>query len=208
MIQITPVYRFFSKKEYAKDLLNGNMRFTPVSHFGELGDEKYKDKGESFYHIKQRESRKIKIGVDKNGNDLFVEGGSVHSTHRKIDDAWAFCGTTSIISEARKGHGIVITQFGRLMHKIEDSIQRHFEERLTILFGPVAYYDRHMDMFNSADTPPYFAKDKKYSKDFEFRIVIVPSDKIYNETKVFEPLTLIIDKPEEVFTETTIIDPK
>ncbi len=209
MNQITPIYRFFSKKEHAEDLfLNGNMRFTPVSYFGELEDESYRDKGESFYHIMQRETHKIKIGVKENGEDIFLEGGSANSTHKKLDDAWAFCGTTSIISEARKDFSVVITQFGRLMNKIEESIQENFNERLTLLFGPVAYYDRHMNMFNSADTPPYFSKDKKYSQDFEFRIVIVPTNKMYDETKIFKPLILKIDKPEEVFMETNIINPK
>ena len=202
MIQPTPVYRFFSKKEYATDLVhNGNMRFTPVSAFTTLDDPKYRDGGEKYYHIKTRKDHSVNIEVD--GKKRTIEGFGVHSTHRRIDDAWAFCGTTSIVSSARKAFPTYIKNFGLLLQKLEQAIEKEFGEQLTILFGPIAYYNRNMDLFSEVPNPPYFSKPEKFMRDLEYRIVIVPSNRIYERGQI-DALTLKIDSPDEVFGETLI----
>jgi hypothetical protein len=204
MMQPTPVYRFFSKKEYADDLvLNGNMRFAPVSAFATHDDPKYRDEGEKYYYIKQRHDHTKIVEID--GKEHKIEGFGVHSTHRKIEDAWAFCGTTSIVSTARKTYPTYIRNFGLLMRKIEIAIHSKFGEELLVMFGPVAYYNRTMDLASEVPCPPYFSKSETFLSDLEFRIVIIPSDKIYDMGQI-EPLTLTIDNPEEVFGETLILN--
>jgi len=206
LILPTPVYRFFSKKEHLNDLvINGRMRFTPTSAFGELKDMNYRDEGENYYHFKIREDKSHTIIVD--GKERLIEGGTVHSTYRKIDDAWAFCCSTSIVSTARKPYSAYIKNFGRLIQKLDEAIKAKFNEKLLIMFGPVAYYDRHMDLFSEVNPPPYFSKEEKFKTDLEFRIVIVPSDKIYESGKL-DVLTLEINEPIEIFGQTTIIDKK
>lgn len=206
MILPTPIYRFFSKKEHLEEMVSlGKLRFTPTSAFAGLEDMKYRDEGENYYHFKVREDRSRTIIVD--GKEHTVEGGIVHSTYREINEAWAFCGTTSIISSARKPYSAYIKNFGLLMQKIDEAILLKFNERLLIMFGPVAYYEREMDLLSEVNPPPYFSKDQRFKTDLEFRIVIVPSEKIYENGKL-DVLTIEIDNAKEIFGKTTIIDKK
>lgn len=101
MIFPTPIYRFFSKKEYAEKLVQkGEMRFTPVSAFTSLNDIRFRYVNESYYNLKTRNNYTDKITYD--GKEYNLEGGENTSNYIRIGDAWAFCGTTSIISSAKK----------------------------------------------------------------------------------------------------------
>ena len=55
-------------------------------------------KGEKYYKVKVVSPDTNIFAKNSNG----LGGVGILHTHKKIDDAWAFCATTSIISSARK----------------------------------------------------------------------------------------------------------
>lgn len=200
MIFPTPLYRFFSKEKYRDDLVDsGVMRFTPVSAFTKLPDEKYKDEGEKYYKVKIVQKDKGII----HGKEVFT-GGEISHQYRKIDDAWAFCATSSIVSSARKPFTAYIKDIGKLQFELKKSIKNYFGEQLPIMMGPIAYYDEELDVFSEVIPPPYFCKPEKFKSDLEFRIVIVPSDEIY-ENKKIEPIDLKIDNSQKIFGKTLLL---
>ncbi|WBX67885.1 hypothetical protein PG910_07040 [Tenacibaculum dicentrarchi] len=203
MIFPIPIYRFFDKKKYLDEFVyNGIMRFNPVSAFTELSDVKYRDEGEKYYKIKtvQQEEKII------NGKKVVI-GGSITHQYRKINDAWAFCATTSIVSNARKPFSGYIKNLGRLVFELEKAIRLLFDEDLIVMMGPIAYYNKDLDTFSEVIQPPYFCKTEKFKLDLEFRIVIIPSNKIYEKGKL-TALELKLENPQEIFGKTLILENK
>lgn len=204
MVFPIPVHRFFDKKKYAQELFEeGRIRFTPVHAFISLEDDRFRDEGEQYYEI--QDYRKRDIVVD----GKIFSTGSIGSQYRKIGNAWAFCATTSLVSTARKDYCVTIKDFGKFVLGLEAAIQKYFGQHLLVLFGPVTYYNpnHRPQAFTEAVNPPYFCKPHQFMNDHEFRIVIVPSDAIYDEG-IIQPLTLEINNPTEIFCETLLIHPK
>jgi hypothetical protein len=197
---ITPIYRFFSEEKYLNNLVNnGLMRFTPVSAFTKLPNESYRDVGEKYYKIKTVEHYKHIIdGTEKSF------GGSIDHQYRKIEDAWAFCASTSIVSTARKEHTVYIKNLALLLSELNKSIMKTFNEELQVLIGPIAYQNEDLDSLSEVIPPPYFCKPEKFKSDLEFRIVIIPSRNIHNNGEI-KPIDLIIENSQDIFRETILI---
>jgi hypothetical protein len=94
--------------------------------------------------------------------------------------------------------------FGRLTTELRKAIVGKFGEDLQVMFGPVSYYDRDVDAFSRIPRPPYFSKPERFQFDLEFRIVIIPSKRIYDEGKI-EPIELEIKNHREIFVKTHIL---
>jgi hypothetical protein len=200
MILPVPIYRFFDKKTYADNLADkGLMRLTPTAAFPKLIDSKYKDEQEGFYEIKTFEP-----WDNKSDNGDYLVAGHGSSKYRKIDDAWAFCASTSNVSTARKDFTVCIHNFGRLTTELTKAVKKKFNEDLPIMFGPISYYDRNLGAFSHIPRPPYFSKPENFKNDLEFRIVIIPSKQIY-ELGNLEPIEIEIENPKEIFTKTYIL---
>lgn len=192
MAIITPItiYRFFSKEEHANKMVNnGEIFFNVVTAFSKLEDERFRDQSEGLHLFKHVHRQENMIGVSHG--------------YRKIIDAWAFCGTTSTASSAKKNHCVWIKNFHAFVTQIQEAANKKFGHEMPILFGPVSYNCRDSEPFSAAQHTPYFTKPKEKMSDLEFRIVIPPTKDI--DEKDIQPFTLIIPRPKEVFEKVFIL---
>lgn len=191
-----PIFRFFDKKEYAERMLNdGEVFFNTIDSFPELTDDNYKDEREGFHTFKTDTS------TLNNRNTLgFIGSHSIKT--RKIENAWAFCGTCSTSSDAQKTYCVQVHPFGNFFLQLHNAVRKKFNQELPILFSPVSYVSEKQSLFPEA-FQPYFTKRGKYQGDIEFRVVIIPPKELLNES--LTSMTLNIENPSNVFKKIEII---
>jgi hypothetical protein len=194
-----PLYRFFSKESQVESMLNeGLVYFNTIKAFNTLDDPRYKDIDEGGHAFKQDTSKGWTSTGSNDGPKLI---SSVTIRKRRIPDAWAFCGTCSTVSKAKKQHAIRINHTMDFIRQLDYSLEQKFGTKLPIFFGPISYYNLETDRFSPHEQPPYFSKLDKYKDDLEFRIVIIPPENI----KDLKPEIFKLPEPNKIFSKTLIL---
>lgn len=165
-----PMYRFFSDETHANSMLNnGLVYFNTVKGFTTLEDEKFRDLDEGGHAFK------VPTPMTRTGPGPWPEVIIAHSIKkRRIPDVWAFCGTCSPASSARKPFSVRVNHVIGFIRHLDYALQLRFNQQLKILFGPVSYYDEDHNAMSPHEQPPYFSKLAKYKDELEFRIIIIP----------------------------------
>jgi hypothetical protein len=194
-----PIYRFFSEEAHLESMLTeGLVYFNTIKAFNTLNDPQYQDIDEGGHMFKQDTSKGWTSTGSNDGPKLI---SSVTIRKRRIPDAWAFCGTCSTVSKAKKQFAIRVDHPMDFVRQLDYSIEQRFGTKLNILFGPVSYYNLNMDMLSPQEQPPYFSKLEKYKDDLEFRIVIIPPDNI----KDLKPEVFKLPEPNKIFSKALIL---
>lgn len=200
-MQITfniPMYRFFSKEEYLDSMLkNGLVYFNTVRAFNILEDEKYRDLDEGGHVFKVPTKMTPLYGDSKHFPEIVV---AQTLKKRRIRDAWAFCGSCSPASKAKKSYAVRVEPVIGFMQQLDYALEKKYGEKLQILFGPVSYYTEEMNSFSIHEQPPYFSKLASYKDDLEFRIVVIPPDSMAK----IKPQTFQLPEPNKIFSKALI----
>lgn len=138
-----------------------------------LEDEKFRDFDEGGHAFK------VPSPMTRVGPGPWPEVIISHGIRkRRIPDVWAFCGTCSPVSTARKPFSVRVNHVVGFIRHLDYALQLRFNQQLKNLFGPVSYYDDEQNMMSPHEQPPYFSKLAKYKDELEFRIVIIPPSSI------------------------------
>ena len=189
-----PLYRFFSKESHVDSMINdGLVRFNTVRAFNTLDDDQYRDIDEGG-HVFKEPTKMIPLYGDPRHLPKIVVAQTLRK--RRIPDAWAFCGSCSPASKAKKSYAVRIEHVIGFMQQLDYALEKKYGEKLQILFGPVSYSTEEMNSFSKHEQPPYFSKLEIYKNDLEFRVVVIPPDSL----EKIEPETFQIPEPNKIFT--------
>ncbi|MGQ4005951.1 hypothetical protein QIW49_05650 [Francisellaceae bacterium CB300] len=165
----------YSKLKYNNDFFNhGKLRISPASYYND-SSLNYAIKDDELSFVTPINPKKCSIETVKTGNIIKVDNVKIkHEVDNYYVHCFSYNYTFREYDDFNADSCIIIYDTEKLISKVEIELKKKFKN-YDLGFKAVTY----IDPLNPKDSPDvYFSKHFKYSYQYEYRFVLIPSSNI------------------------------